>query len=167
MCKQVFENKFVGILLFQPSSDPRAQTFRKDPDGIDYMSVQHTFQRYGITFLEFKEFRRLKFPQSDEEDVLHTWLLDQEQPCAELWERMTDEVFHLLFGNRGFLLEFNLGVASYRKKLGDPPSSRCAIPQWVKKAVYFRENGKCALCKKIFPALLQLIQDNITTTWSR
>jgi hypothetical protein len=68
----------------------------------------------------------------------------EENAFGILWEKMSDEVFHRLFGSRLFLLNFNLGLAQFRQERGDSPSPRRSIPQWVKRAVYFRENGKCA-----------------------
>jgi hypothetical protein len=62
----------------------------------------------------------------------------------------------LLFGNREFLLDFNSVLADYRRRRGDLPSSRCAIPAWVKKAAYFRERGKCALCNRDLSGLIAI-----------
>src|ERR1022692_4252162 len=72
---------------------------------------------------------------------------------------MADEVFHLLFGlfgNRSILLTFNCVLAEFRRARGDGPSPRCKIPQWVKRAVYFRENGKCALCRRDLSGLIAI-----------
>lgn len=130
---------------------------RKDPETIDVGSIHTAFQRYVIPYIPFEEFMRHDSQQhEDEQDALYPWILDQEEAFTLLWERMTDEVFHLLFGNRSFLLSFNLRLAEFRKKRGDAPSPRCSIPQWVRRAVYFRENGKCALCKKDLSGLIAI-----------
>jgi hypothetical protein len=108
------------------------------------------------------DFIRRDFSEEEEDDYLdlnhlHDWMCAQEQHAfGLLWEKMTDEVFHLLFGNRSFLLNFNLALAQFRQERGDSPSSRCSIPQWIKRAVYFRENGKCALCKKDLSGLIAI-----------
>jgi hypothetical protein len=134
-----------------------SRRFRKDPETVDIESIEEAFHRYGIRSMPFKEFLHCTDPhEQDEQDACHSWMLNQEEAFGSLWERMTDEVFHLLFGNRGFLLRFNLSLAEYRRERGDSPSPRCAIPQWVRKAVYFRENGKCALCKKDLSGLIAL-----------
>src|ERR1039457_2118587 len=69
---------------------------------------------------------------------------------------MADEVFHSLFGNRSILLTFNCALAEFRRTRGAGPSPRCKIPQWVKRAVYFRENGKCALCRRDLSGLIAI-----------
>jgi len=131
--------------------------FRKDPDSVDIENAHETFDRYAITYKPFEEFLLSDHPQrEDDYEAMFPWMLDQEKAFERLWERLTGEVFHLLFGNRAFLLKFNLGLAEFRKERGDSPCQRRSIPQWVKKAVYFRENGKCALCKKDLSGLIAL-----------
>jgi hypothetical protein len=155
-------NKFsrtslLGHFCFKHLSLFESRRFRKDPETVNIESIQLAFQRYAVHTMPFEDFLRSKFPEEkDEQEAFHPWMLDQENAFEQLWNRMTDEVFHILFGNRGFLLNFNLALAEYRKQRGDSPSPRCAIPQWVKKAVYFRENDKCALCKRDLSGLVAL-----------
>ena len=139
------------------------RTARKDPENLEVGALEDALKNYGIPFLPFMDFIRRDFPEEAEDDYLdlnhlHDWMCAQDDGAfGPLWEKMTDEVFHLLFGNRGFLLAFNLALAEYRRERGDSPSPRCAIPQWVKRAVYFRdENGKCALCKKDLSGLIAI-----------
>lgn len=133
---------------------------RKDPEEFNVEELEAALKSYGIAFLPFMDFIRRDFPEEapgDYLDYLHDWMLAQEDGAfGQLWEKMTDEVFHLLFGNRGFLLKFNIALAQFRQERGDSPSPRCSIPQWVKRAVYFRENGKCALCKKDLSGLIAI-----------
>lgn len=79
---------------------------------------------------------------------------------AQLMDRMADEVFHVLFADRGVLAAVNAFVSSYIESsyLRDvyPEFShlftasgrlrRKDIPQWVKRAVFHRERGYCAEC---------------------
>lgn len=137
-------------------------TARKDPEDLDIDVLEAALTRYAIPFVSFPEFMRKNYPEEQEDyyielEHLHSWMVSQEDDAfLALWERMTGEVFHLLFGNRAFLLGFNVELAAFRKVRGDTPSRRCAIPQWVKRAVYFRENGKCALCKKDLSGLVAI-----------
>jgi hypothetical protein len=137
-------------------------TARKDPEDLDVEDLESALSNYSIPFLPFKEFVRRDFPDQQEDDyieleLLHPWMLAQEADAfGRLWEKMTDEVFHLLFGNRGFLLAFNLQLAKFRQERSDSLSPRCPIPQWLKRAVYFRENGKCALCKRDLSGLIAI-----------
>lgn len=136
------------------------RTARKDPENLDVDDLEATLQQYAIPFVSFRQFMGHNHPDEQDDayielEYLHSWMIHQEEEAfSQLWERMTDEVFHLLFANRGFLLEFNVQLAEFRQKRGDTPSRRCSIPQWVKRAVYFRENGKCAFCKKDLSGLL-------------
>jgi HNH endonuclease len=136
------------------------KTARKDPENFNIADLEAALQRYLIPFVSFREFMRKNHPEEQDDhyielEHLHSWMVSQEEEAfSTLWERMADEVFHLLFGNRGFLLTFNVELAAFRQERGDTPSHRCAIPQWVKRAVYFRENGKCALCKSDLSGLV-------------
>jgi hypothetical protein len=138
------------------------RTARKDPEEFDVEGLEAALKDYGIPFLSFMDFIRRDCGEKEEDDYLdlnhlHDWMCAQEERAfGFLWEKMTDEVFHLLFGNRGFLLNFNLALGQFRQGRGDSPSPRCSIPQWVKRAVYFRENGKCALCKKDLSGLISI-----------
>ncbi len=92
------------------------RTWRKDPETVDIELAELAFERYAISHMSFNDFLRRNFPhaQMDEDtrqDALYPWMLDQDEAFYQLWERITDEVFHLLFGNRNFLLDFNLHLA--------------------------------------------------------
>ena len=138
------------------------QRARKDPEEFEIEELEAAFGRYSIPFVSFREFLHNNYPEEIDDayvelEHLHSWMASQEEEAfGSLWNRMTDEVCHLLFGNREFLLNFNLQLAAFRQERGDAPSRRCAIPQWVKRAVYFRENGKCALCKKDLSGLVAI-----------
>lgn len=135
---------------------------RKDPENFDIEDLERALTRYAIPFVSFQEFMREKHTDEVDEahielEYLHQWMQSQEERAfGALWDRMTEEAFHLLFGNREFLRDFNLELAAFRQARGDKPSRRCNIPQWVKRAVYFRENGKCALCKKDLSGLIAI-----------
>ena len=138
------------------------RTARKDPETLDVDDMEAALERYAIPFVSFREFMLQNHPEEQDDDYielnhLDSWMVSQEEDAfSYLWERMTEEVFHLLFGNRGFLLDFNLQLAAFRQERGDVPSRRCSIPRWVKRAVYFRENDKCAFCKKDLSGLVAI-----------
>ena len=124
-------------------------------------------RRVKTTFIG-RDFREEEDDYLDLLDHLHDWMSAQEEGAfGLLWEKMTDEVFHLLFGNRGFLLNFSLALAQFRQERGDLPSPRCSIPQWVKRAVYFNTSEKTAnapFARKTSPALSRLTRSSIMTT---
>ena len=84
----------------------------------------------------------------------------------QLWGYMTDEVFSLLFANRRFLQRFNTSLSEY---FDEEPSALSGIkltakgripraryvPMWLRKAVFFREQGRCAICSQDLSGLLR------------
>ena len=67
------------------------------------------------------------------------------------------EVEYILFQNRDFLLRFNEQQAV---AFEDNPRKRVNIPEWVKRAVLFRDKGCCVFCKKDLTGLYTLLEDN-------
>ena len=67
------------------------------------------------------------------------------------------EVEYILFQNRDFLLRFNEQQAV---AFEDNPRTRVYIPEWVKRAVLFRDKGCCVFCKKDLTGLYTLLEDN-------
>lgn len=91
----------------------------------------------------------------------------------ELIEKLTEDVFYILFLNREFLKTFNLTLAEsvegIKEMIDDFDKSdyeglltekfkikRKRIPQWVKKAVFFRDRGRCVFCNKDLSGLFTL-----------
>ncbi len=97
-------------------------------------------------------------------DACYEYFLDLRltQDYETLLTKISDEVFHLTFQNRVLLAGLNSFIAMHIRDLGpetlgsshklatlfDKEGSlkRVRIPQWVKRAVYFREHGRCAHC---------------------
>lgn len=112
----------------------------------------------------FRQFLRER--QIPLDDLTEDHLLEYHQElilCGhleELVEHLASEVFHVLFSNRKFLFKLNELMASCLRLHFDeiPPTdlgqnlrkpgvlNRVAIPTWVKRAVFFRDRGTCALC---------------------
>ena len=67
------------------------------------------------------------------------------------------EVEYILFQNRDFLLRFNEQQAT---AFEDNHRKRVYIPEWVKRAVIFRDRGCCVFCKKDLIGLYSLLDDN-------
>jgi len=57
-------------------------------------------------------------------------------------ENLTRELFYVLFQNRDFLYRFNYYMARANPSI----CRRSNIPQWVKRAVKYRDRGKCVCC---------------------
>lgn len=67
------------------------------------------------------------------------------------------EIEYILFQNRDFLLRFNEQQAV---AFEDNQRKRVYIPEWVKRAVLFRDKGCCVFCKKDLTGLYSLLEDN-------
>lgn len=71
-------------------------------------------------------------------------------------ERIVDDTFQLLFGDREFLLNFQKIVASIVSQLHKnehPPLlakdgmiRRVRLPTWIKRGVFYRDRGRCINC---------------------
>ncbi|WP_165977118.1 HNH endonuclease [Nonomuraea diastatica] len=95
------------------------------------------------------------------------------QAYDDLLSCMADEVFHVVFHNRVLLAGLNSFVADQVAQV-DPDDlveapemarffarngrlKRVRIPTWVKRAVFFREHGKCAMCGRDLSNLLDVL----------
>jgi hypothetical protein len=73
-------------------------------------------------------------------------------------KRIVNDTFQLLFGDREFLLNFNLIISRSIKmmKVSDYPEilvkdgmlKRVELPTWLKRGVFFRDRGRCIKCGK-------------------
>lgn len=87
-----------------------------------------------------------------------------------LLKQLTDEVFYLLFGNRALLAKLNGYVAYAVARLNiadldenersllqkDGVPSRVHIPEWAKRAVFFRDRGMCAACNSDLSGVISI-----------
>jgi len=142
-----------------------ADLYEESPEMIQ--GVEDQLRAYTVPFLPYQQYEpsiSADNAQSREEYPFHRWFLSQETAFEELWEKLTDETFYLLFGNRAFLLRFNQTVANYiqrgavtipKEHLDDTGRiRRVYLPAWVRDAVYFRDHGRCVLCQVDLSGLL-------------
>lgn len=131
-------------------------------------SIEVAFRAYSIDFLPYSKF--LLENTGDEGDFLfRKWFNSQQDKFELLWEKMTDDVFHLLYANRAFLLQFNQSLAKYLQsgEVNLPTEyldekgvlkRQSYFPSWLKKAVFYRDQGKCVLCQRDLSGLLNTDQ---------
>ena len=134
---------------------------------IENNDLEETFTIYGISVEPFRQYIA-ELDTKENNNLFYAWFLLNEAKFELLWEKITEEVFHVLFANRAFLLKFNSSLADFLKQglVKIPPSyldkkgvvKRHSIPAWVKKAVYFRDHGRCVLCNKDLTGLLSTDQ---------
>lgn len=98
------------------------------------------------------------FSDSENCESFYGWFRSNEDAFLEYWEKVADEVFHIIFSNRRFLLQFGLSLAEYLTKIQHllpkailSDTGRIErfnrIPAWLKKAVFCRDHGRCTFCK--------------------
>lgn len=129
------------------------RVFRKNGDCYEEDDIDEwrtLFSAYNI---------KLKYPDCDfdtleENDCIYNWFLSNELCFKKLFEIISKEVVHILFANKNFLFKFN---ELARKSFDEIPDTlltekgtikRTAIPIWVKKAVFYRDYGRCVFCNK-------------------
>jgi HNH endonuclease len=117
--------------------------------------LKGVFEEYGIRLDSFPSEQSF----SNENASFYAWFLINESSFLEYWERAAEEVFHILFANRRFLLQFSQTLAEYISEIHSHlPSTLLSdqgkikrlspIPSWVKKAVFYRDCGRCVFCRK-------------------
>ena len=109
---------------------------------------------------------RLKYPNFDienEDDNMGQWYERNCDSFFEFFNVISDEIVHILFSNMAFLVKFNQRMSyiieNYNKEYTfdkipfpedrmneDGTIKRCYIPEWVKKAVFYRDYGHCVFC---------------------
>jgi hypothetical protein len=74
--------------------------------------------------------------------------LKKEGSFSEMCEIVAEEVFFIIFMNRELLRLFNELIASIRSNSGYTSLKRVYMPKWVRRAVYFRDRGRCVICNR-------------------
>jgi hypothetical protein len=124
------------------------QDFRANGDLFD----EDTYDYWENLFFSYKV--DMKLPEFSDEYLAFDWINDNQDVFESLFEKITDEVFFILFSNRELLLNFNLLTALEVKEVVYPDSAltengtikRCRLPAWVKQAVFHRDKGRCVFC---------------------
>lgn len=154
-----------AMIAVEHRSDYRknADLFEEEEIGL----LEDLLDTYDIEYQPFARFESQISPEhatSRADDPFYQWFLSQEASFEHLWEKLTDESFHILFANRSFLLKFNRAVAEHLR--GDPglvPLEERGVagrirrrppPAWARSAVFFRDQGRCVLCHVDLSGLL-------------
>lgn len=128
---------------------------------------------YKIGYPTYKEFVTAKGNYNESDDVDESYYADQyseklsEIVVEKVSAHVVNETFSILFRDRKLLMEFNKLLADQITKLKqvDYPAlldkdgivKRCAYwPDWVKRALNFRDQGSCAICLSDISGLLNV-----------
>ena len=89
--------------------------------------------------------------------------------CFEQIERdLVETTFFLLYGNKGFLFQFNQYLSTFTNPCyltkDDFDENNHIIrsdylPQWLRRAVFYRDNGRCQYCGKDLSGLIMVMDD--------
>jgi hypothetical protein len=136
--------------------------------------VDRALKYHGIETLGFRGW--LKQQNIDVEDATQDDAYDYHQDLRltgeldVLLSQLSNEVFYVLFGNRALLAKLNgyiAGVVSNIDKDGlsledeallqkDGMPARVYMPEWARRAVYFRDRGMCATCNTDLTGLVSV-----------
>ena len=148
-----------------------SKLFRKNGDCIEDDELEwwiNLMEEYNIE-LQWSGYD----PDKDDADASWIWFQKHKNTFLLFFEKIADEVVHILFNDKQFLVKFNRLVrnviideyntyseiinwpAGVRNKNGT--IKRCSIPQWVKNAVFYRDKGRCVFCNKDLTGLVNIL----------
>jgi hypothetical protein len=176
--------EFCALLLVSDNSEEYTEFIEDLSRPVDHLpedfrpkmklSVNYDLDRLGIDYLTLTEWLESEGKTKEEldEDALCEYMdeLTLVGTIEELVVAKAEEAFFLLFLNRDVLHFLNLLIASYIEDLDweeldqdertyfERPRvlKRVAPPQWVRRAVLYRDRGMCALCGMDISGLLNI-----------
>ncbi len=144
----------------------------KEAENEDFLSgkrklwVEIAMEHYGFEFDSFEKWLKADNKSTSDviDDDISEYFLDLRLcgPYEELLEKVSDEIFFILFLNRQALQRFNdmISFQIQNKTLDELDSEdipyfrkdgtlkRVNIPKWVQRAVLHRDRGMCVSCHK-------------------
>lgn len=135
------QNKYDELIIDNKAQRLRMAFAHGGKDGC-FLEVDRIFKMYGIkheTFFSYLVNNDFEFI-IDAYDDFTTFDGDLDDAITHL----SRELFYVLFQNRDFLYRFNC----YMANANPGTKKRCNIPNWVKRAVKYRDRGKCVCCGK-------------------
>lgn len=167
-------HSFIGWMIDNISSE--------DISSLDIVSIREgkelwidiAIKHYNIDDYSFRHFLTNigKDASEADDDDIYDYFQDLRicQIYDDLLDKMSEEIFFILFLNRALLQKFNELVAHrilehttedsatevnrYFKK--DGVLKRVTIPTWVQRAVLHRDRGMCTSCKKDISGLINI-----------
>ena len=125
-------------------------------------------ENYKVAYLSYVEFLSKNDYNADPDDFTYEYSLFLEKLVIQkISSFIADEVFSILFRDRKLLMEFNklLAETIIELKVADYPDLltkdgyvlRCKYwPEWVKRALMYRDQGSCAICLNDISGLLKV-----------
>ena len=136
-----------------------SRQYRKNGDCYDEDEIEfwlELFDEYKVDYIEDDSI--------NENFTFYSWFENNRYCFEELFAKLAQEMFYILFMDKLFLVDFNKLVQKvivekeehslynicFDKNSMDENGriKRCSIPQWVKLAVFHRDKGRCVFCGK-------------------
>ena len=146
---------------------------------IDFFHRQYDlineYQSSEIDYEEIIETLDSEYENSDYQchkeykENLRTLYEKYEEEFEKFIPNIVDSIFFLLFGNKKFLFYFNEYMSSFISKdylpadMFDKHNHLIRIkylPEWLKRAVYYRDRGRCQYCSRDISGLYSILEDN-------
>ena len=104
----------------------------------------------------------------DDDDSAYKWFESNKECLWELFSVIANEIVHILFTNKNFLIDFNKLVVRTLEETEIPEQyltpkktiKRQNIPQWVKRAVFHRDKGRCVFCNKDLTGIITTLNSS-------
>lgn len=142
------------------------------------LPIEHALDAFSFSYQPFVDWLKNAGDSIDDADRAtvsdyHDHLRFREGVWDDVVERIAEEVFLILFQNRHSMMAFNEMMAAALAdswEACDEPSvrrlltakgtlRRVGIPVWARRAVFFRDRGRCVLCRSDV--------SGIVNVWSR
>lgn len=119
---------------------------------LDLLESQFLHYDIIINFLKI-QYDENDYPITSKSQIQNWYKLNQKK-FELLADKICDDVFFILFSNRILLQQFNIITSGDFSKFKFSKNEltkngrikRTTIPKWVKKAVYYRDKGRCVIC---------------------
>lgn len=139
-------------LIIENSKDIFYRKGFMNDDNYNYSTIELAIKHYYPQKKErlidwiFENKRQIIFNEIgiDEIAVKYVEYLMDKDIYHDVIRKIVDEMVYILFQNRQFLLSFNEWLAN----MNPYKVSRINTPVWVKNAVFYRDQGRCVICKK-------------------
>lgn len=125
--------------------------------GYRFTTFELAIMHYSGSVEKMKDWIAQNIEESEYDylDVASQYTEYLEDNYYDIVEAIKREVLYLLFQNRTFLMKFNIFLSD----VVPGKSQRKNIPTWVKRAVFYRDNGKCVICQKDLSGLIDVEEE--------
>ncbi len=165
-CKDSLLHLYVSNTLYNHYE----KLFYEEGDAVDIET-----QSWWINLLKEYNFELTDESFDEDDDAFPSkWFAKNNEVFGCFFEYVADELVHILFNDKQFLVRFNLMIRNivkdeegeYINILNWPNGSRnengtiprCIIPRWVKRAVYHRDKGHCVFCNCDLTGLVNILR---------